>query len=446
MGAFNSNDIRGVFNKDWDKNTAFSIGVNLGKVIGAQKIGVGRDARLTSEEIFSALTDGIISSGRDVYDIGLCDTPALYFAVSHYELDGGVMITASHNPPEYNGMKVVKKESKPVGYKNGIGELEELSAITRCRKSLGKEKGKIHNLDIERDYLDFYKKYSNELGELKFVIDCSNGTAGVFGGKIISEISEKCYFINRNPDGNFPSHGPNPMLGENLIELKSEVLKRGADVGLCFDGDADRVVFIDEKGNTVSPDLIIGILSQYYLKNGNETILYDLRCSNGIAEYITESGGNAVMCPVGHTGIKKLLRSTGAVFGGELAGHYYFKDYFYSDSAWLTAILVLKVLRDSKESMSEIARKMQRYFFSGEINFPVEEESGLFGRIRSKYSDGKFTEIDGLRIDYPDWWFIVRQSTNEPLVRLVLEAKTKKELEKRIEEVSSCIKGDKYAD
>ncbi len=445
MGVFNSNDIRGVFSRDWNLNTAYSIGLNIGKVIDAEKIVIGRDSRLTSDEIFNAVSEGITFSGRDVYDIGLCDTPAVYFAVSHYKLDGGVMITASHNPPEYNGMKIVGKDSKPVGYKNGLAELEKLCSVRT--DSEGKEsKGAVFQLDIAGDYTEYYKKYSENRGNLNLVIDCSNGTAGVFGDKIISEISDNYHFINKTPDGNFPAHGPNPMLEGNLVQLKNEVLKRSADAGLCFDGDADRVVFVDEKGDTVSPDLIIGVLGEYFLRKRGETILYDLRCSNGIAEYITECGGTPIMCPVGHTGIKRLLRETGGVFGGELAGHYYFRDYFYSDSAWLTAILVLSVLKDSGFTLSELTGKMKKYSFSGEINFRVDKKHDLFGSIRKSYSDGKITEIDGLRIDYPDWWFVVRQSTNEPLVRLIVETRKKDELEKRIEEVSSCIKGEKYVD
>jgi phosphomannomutase len=235
------------------------------------------------------------------------------------------------------------------------------------------------------------------------------------------------------------------MLEENLKEIKKMVLGRVADVGLCFDGDADRVVFIDEKGNTVSPDLIIALLAESFLKNGNETILYDLRCSNGIAEYIHERGGTAMMCPVGHTGIKRLLRDTGAVFGGELAGHYYFKNFFYSDSAWLTALLVLEVLDRSPKRLSEITREIQRYSFSGEINFEIDEKSNFFDELRRRYADGKKTDIDGLRIDYPDWWFVVRRSTNEPLARLVVEARDSRELETKVAEISAIINGEEYA-
>ena len=443
MSVFNSNDIRGVFNEDWDSGTAYRIGLHLGDIIDARKIGVGRDSRLSSDVLFDALTEGLTNSGVDVYDIGLCDTPALYFAVSNYNLDGGVMITASHNPPEYNGLKIVGKGSRPIGYRDGIAELEKLSNAKDPVATKVRIKGKKQKLDIEKDYLDFYRKYFENLGNLRIVVDCSGGTAGVFGKEILSNISNAYSLINEVPDGNFTCHGPNPMLESNLEELKKEVLRWKGDVGLCFDGDADRVVFIDEKGNTVSPDLIIAILAKYFLSGGKQTILYDLRCSNGIAEYISECGGSAVMCPVGHTGIKKLLRATGAVFGGELAGHYYFKDYFFSDSAWLTAILVLNVLRKTKESLSEISRKIQRYSYSGEINFAVDERIDIFSLLENRFSEGAFTKMDGLRVDYPDWWFVVRKSTNEPLVRLVVEARNSEALKARVAELSRLITGEK---
>ena len=441
MGVFNSNDIRGVFNKEWDAETAYRIGLVLGSVIEADKIVVGRDSRTTSETVFDSLTKGITSSGKDVYNIGLCDTPAVYFAVVNYKLDGGVMITASHNPPEYNGMKIVRSEAKPVGYSNGINKLEELVSSIKAEDYYSDVKGKIIDLDIKEDYASFYSQYSEDLGSLNLIIDCSSGTAGVFGEKIISGVSDNYSFINREPDGTFPSHGPNPMLAENLEQLKKEVLKNKADIGLCFDGDADRVVFIDEKGEMVSPDMIIGILAEYYLKDKKETIIYDLRCSNGIAEHISDCGGEALMSPVGHTGIKRMMRESGGVFGGELAGHYYFRDYFYSDSAWMTSLMVLNVLKNSGKKISEIVSQIEKYCFSGEMNFRTEIRSTLFEELKEKYSDGSFTEIDGLRIDYPDWWFLVRQSTNEPLVRLVVEAGDKKNLDERITELSSCIKG-----
>ena len=442
MGVFNSNDIRGVFNKEWDADTAYSIGVVLGSVIDAEKIVVGRDSRTTSQTVFDSLTKGITSAGKDVYDIGLCDTPAVYFAVVNYKLDGGVMITASHNPPEYNGMKIVKSGSRPVGYSNGINKLEKLVSSEIAEDYYSDVKGKIISLDIEEDYASFYSKFSDDLGNLNIIIDCSSGTAGVFGEKIISGVSDNYRFINREPDGTFPFHGPNPMLEENLEQLKKEVLKNNADAGLCFDGDADRVIFIDEKGEMVSPDMIIGILAEYYLKENKETVIYDLRCSNGIAEHIKGCGGTALMSPVGHTGIKKMMRESGGVFGGELAGHYYFRDYFYSDSAWLTALLVLNVIKKTGKKISEIVSEIQKYSFSGEMNFRTKIRKTLFSELKEKYSAGSFTEIDGLRIDYPDWWFLVRQSTNEPLVRLVVEAENKTTMDKKIKEISKCIKGE----
>ena len=219
LSAFNSNDIRGVFNEEWDSLTAYKIGLVLGSVIDAEKIVVGRDSRVSSDDVFNSLTKGVLDSGRDVYDIGLCDTPAVYFAVSHYKFDGGVMITASHNPPEYNGMKIVRKGAKPVGYNNGINKLEELTEGEVSSEYFSDKKGNIKKLDIKQDYIEFYRSYSEDLGKMNIVIDCSSGTAGVFGEDIISRVSSNYHFINKEPDGTFPSHGPNPMLAENLKDL-----------------------------------------------------------------------------------------------------------------------------------------------------------------------------------------------------------------------------------
>ncbi|MDX9799926.1 MAG: phosphomannomutase/phosphoglucomutase, partial [Spirochaetia bacterium] len=320
MGVFNANDIRGIFDEEWDLETAYRIGYFLPEILDTGIIAAGRDARLSSGEIFDHLCRGINDAGADVIDIGLCDTPAMYFTVGMYGYGGGVMITASHNPPEYNGIKIVRKGPSAIGYSDGISLLEK-----KVNESLGvelekKKKGGIVFKNIEKDYLDFYSGYTKNIGNLKIVVDCSNGTAGVYGRKILTGTNVNAVYLNEKPDGHFPGHGPDPMKRENLAQLSFAVKNEKADIGLCFDGDADRVVFIDEKGTSVSPDMIIAILGKYFLKNGKETILYDLRCSNGIAEFISECGGDAVMCPVGHVFLKKNLKETGSAFGGELAG------------------------------------------------------------------------------------------------------------------------------
>ncbi len=442
MGVFNANDIRGVFEKEWDLSTAYSIGYNLPEVLASDVIVVGRDSRVSSGQIFDHLCAGINDAGADVVDIGLCDTPAMYFTVGRYGYGAGAMITASHNPPEYNGIKIVRKGPAAVGYKDGIADLEKKVTGMSGKLPEKKKKGTIVFKNIEKDYVDFYLPYSKRVGNLKAVIDCSSGCAGVYGRKIMNGSSASALFINEKPDGRFPSHGPDPMKKENLKQLSDNVLREKADIGLCFDGDADRVVFIDENGAAVSPDMIIAVLGKYFLKTGKESILYDLRCSDGIPEFISENGGEPVMCPVGHVFLKKKLRETGSAFGGELAGHYYFRDFFFCDSAWMTALLVLSVLSESGEKMSQIVSRIKRYDFSGELNFPVTggDKESLYSLLKEKYPDGKKNEIDGIRIDYSDWWFVVRRSTNEPLVRLIVETKKEKILEGKINELADLIK------
>lgn len=442
MGVFNANDIRGVFGKEWDLDTAYRIGTFLPEVLGAKDIVVGRDSRLTSDLIFEKLARGINDAGADVIDIGMCDTPAMYFTVGKYSYGGGAMITASHNPPEYNGVKIVGKGPTAIGYKDGISRLESKVMSSETVHNLSGYKGKIIFHDIEKDYVEYYKPYTDKVRNIKIVVDCSNGSAGVYAGKILAGCCASVVYINEKPDGNFPSHGPDPMKKENLIQLSEKVVSEKADIGLCFDGDADRVVFTDEKGIPVSPDMIIAVLGKYYLSAGKESILYDLRCSNGIAEYIKENGGEPVMCPVGHVFLKKKLKETGSAFGGELAGHYYFRDFYNCDSAWLTALLVLDVVSASEEKISEMVKKIKKYAFSGELNFSVEgvDRDSLYSLIKTRYADGKKNEMDGIRIDYPDWWFVIRNSTNEPLVRLIVETKTDSFLESRVNELSDLIK------
>ncbi len=440
MGVFNSNDIRAVYNKEWNGDTVYAIGLSLKTVLGADGIAVGRDGRLSSDEIFQILSRGIRDSGCDVYDIGLCDTPAVYHTVVREGLGGGVMITASHNPPEYNGLKIVAEGAVPLGYGTGIEKIEELVLSGRSASFKAEKSGALKALDIRNSYCSWYEPYMQNLGDMKILVDCSHGTAGIFGRDILGRMAENVRFINDVPDGNFPDHGPNPMEKKSLKTLGKELLKSHADVGLCFDGDADRVVFVDEHGRTVGADLIIGLLAESFLRgNKGGTVLYDLRCTNGIPEYIAELGGRPLMCPVGHTSIKKMIRDNGAVFGGELTGHYYYRDFFCSDSAWLTAVMVLKALKESGLKMSEALQPMKRYSSSGELNFRIAEKDALFTRVKNQYGNGRLTEIDGLRVDYDEWWFSLRASTNEPLIRLVVEGKDEQIMNRKRDEVVSFI-------
>ncbi len=409
---------------------------------------MGRDVRLSSEEIFSALTRGLTEAGCDVEDIGLCDTPAVYFATAFYGLDGSVMITASHNPPEYNGMKVSRREAVPVGFDTGLAELE---------RSLGdpapapRGAGVIRALDIRKDYLSHLARFRSDLAGLRVVIDCSNGMAGVFLRDVLAPTGGDFRYIFDEPDGRFPNHAPNPLVEENLRALKAEVVRQRAALGICFDGDADRVMFVDEEGRFISPDLIIALLGQYYfrehperLAGGSRVATYDVRSSRAVVEVLRELGADPRICKVGHSFAKKLLRDTMGILGGELAGHYYFRENYFCDSGMIAALIVLEVLARSAQPFSSLIGGIRRYFFSGEINFKVPNGRQILERVRTDYSAGALTDLDGIRIDFPDWWFNLRVSNTEPFLRLVVEAKTEDGLGQKTAELSEKIK--RYAE
>jgi phosphomannomutase len=443
MGIFKSYDIRGIYGKEWDERTAYSIGVSLAGLLNAREIAVGRDARLSSGGIFAALAAGITDAGSSVADIGLCDTPAVYFATAFYGFDGGVMITASHNPPEYNGLKISGRAAVPVGYGSGLEILEK--TVGANARPTG-PRGEIRSLDIRKDYISHLSRFGRRIHGASAVIDCSNGTVGVFLGDVLAGIDGRFTLMFEEPDGNFPNHPPNPLVEENLAALKRRVVEEKAGLGICFDGDADRVMFVDETGAFVSPDLVIGLIGDYYFRHDPEAdsrkgsvVSYDVRSSRAVAEHLQSLGALPRMCKVGHSHAKKLLRDTGGLFGGELAGHYYFRENFFCDSGMIAALLVLSVLSLENEPMSALIRRIRKYFFSGEINFEASNGKLILEKVRGDYPGGKLNELDGIRVDFPSWWFNLRTSNTEPLLRLVLEAVSKQELEERKTELVGKI-------
>jgi phosphomannomutase len=458
MGIFKSYDIRGVYGKEWDKGTAYSIGGALpgllrgnepagsrGAGSGSREIVVGRDARLSSPEIFSAFTDGVRDAGASVTDIGLCDTPAVYFATAFYGFAGGVMITASHNPPEYNGLKVSGRDAVPVGYDTGLAELEK-RVVGGAPTAKAGSRGDLRSLDIRSDYLSHLARFKSDISGVSSVIDCSNGTVGIYLKDVIAGIKGRFTLIFDEPDGRFPNHPPNPLVEENLAALKERVRAEKSDLGICFDGDADRVMFVDETGSFVSPDLIICLIGRYYfrdhrdrLSGSSSAVTYDVRSSRSVVECLRKMGGDPRICKVGHSHAKKLLRNTNGIFGGELAGHYYFRENYFCDSGMIAALVVLSVLSRERKPLSRLIAEVKKYYFSGEINFSVENGQEVVEKILSDYKGGKLEDIDGIRIDFPTWWFNLRRSNTEPLIRLVVEASTRGELAQRTEEIKEKI-------
>ena len=442
--AFHAYDIRGVYGTDFDKEDAYKIGFFLPELLNAKKVLVGRDDRISSPEIFEYLCKGINDAGADVFDAGLTTTPMIYWGTAKYNFDASVMITASHNSKEYNGMKVSGKEALPVGYDTGLNEIEK--KINKNTTIAPKEaRGKIVAYGFKEDYLDFQRNYLTNLSGLKISIDCSNGMAGLL---IKDLLKEQPVYINETLDGTFPNHEPNPLIPENLVQLQETVLKNRSDIGVIFDGDADRVMFVDENAKFVSPDLIIALLGHYFLeeKGLRGNVLQDIRTSKAVGEYISKLGGTMHTWRVGRAYAALKLREIDGIFGGELAGHYYFRDFYYSDSGIMASLLVLKLVNRFKKegkSFSQIIDTIKKYANSGEINFRVEKKREAMDAVKKavteKEKPGAFFDFDGYRVEFSDWWFNIRPSNTEPYLRLLVEAKTEELLAKKVSLIKRVI-------
>ena len=444
MGAFHAYDIRGIDNVDFDKNTAYKVGYFIPKLLKTDKVLVGRDCRVSSDEIHEYLLKGITDAGADVYDIGLSTTPMVYFGTANYGLKASVQITASHNPKEYNGMKVSCENALPVGYDTGLGQIEAWINDGKATP-VAEKRGQVFQKDIREDYLAFLKKYMGDLSGLKLAFDLSNGMSSLFAKQIFGDAPE---YIFDTMDGTFPNHEPNPLVHKNVVALEELVKKTGADAGVIYDGDADRVMFVDEKGNFVSPDLMIAVLGHYFIGERGEKgyVIQDIRSSKAVGEYLEPMGAKMYTWKVGRANAARRLREIDGIWGGELAGHYYFKDFFYSDSGLLASILILRVLANLKKegiSFSQIIGKIARYQNSGEINFKLTDKQGAMDAVKAHFEEQEkptaFMDFDGYRVEFPDWWFNIRPSNTEPYLRFICEATTKELLDKKVAEVKSLL-------
>ena len=444
MGAFHAYDIRGIYNVDFDKNTAYKVGYFIPKLLKTDKVLVGRDCRVSSDEIHEYLLKGIPDAGADVYDIGLSTTPMVYFGTANYGFKASVQITASHNPKEYNGMKVSCENALPVGYDTGLGQIEAWINDGKATP-VAEKRGQVFQKDIREDYLAFLKKYMGDLSGLKLAFDLSNGMSSLFAKQIFGDAPE---YIFDTMDGTFPNHEPNPLVHKNVVALEELVKKTGADAGVIYDGDADRVMFVDEKGNFVSPDLMIAVLGHYFIGERGEKgyVIQDIRSSKAVGEYLEPMGAKMYTWKVGRANAARRLREIDGIWGGELAGHYYFKDFFYSDSGLLASILILRVLANLKKegiSFSQIIGKIARYQNSGEINFKLTDKQGAMDAVKAHFEEQEkptaFMDFDGYRVEFPDWWFNIRPSNTEPYLRFICEATTKELLDKKVAEVKSLL-------
>lgn len=444
MSAFKAYDIRGKFGIDFNGNDVYRIGRCLPSLFNTTKILIGRDCRLSSPEIFARLTEGITEAGADVVDAGLCTTPAIYWATAKNGFDLSVMITASHNPPEYNGMKVSGRGAIPIGYDTGLAGLEK--AIGDPLPKPASSKGTVMEFDVEKEYIEFQRQFLCDLSGLRLTVDASNGMAGLYIRKLLGDAPQ---YLNEVPDGRFPAHEPNPLEPENVVQLSEAVRKNGSDIGIIFDGDADRVMFTDETGHFIRPDLMIGLLGHYFLeeKRLKGSVLQDIRTSKGVTEYLTTMGAQVHIWRVGRAYAALKLRQTDGIFGGELAGHYYFRDFFYSDSAIMACLIILKLIKrfhDQGIKVSELIQRIDRYANSGEINFRITRKTEAMETLKNHFTASEevktFYDFDGYRIEFVNWWFNVRPSNTEPYLRLIVEAESEPLLQQKINEAREVLR------
>ena len=445
MGAFHAYDIRGVYNVDFDKDTAYKIGYFIPELLKTDKVLVGRDCRVSSDEIHDYLLQGITDAGADVYDIGLSTTPMVYFGTANYGFKASVQITASHNPKEYNGMKVSRENALPVGLDSGLGQIKEWIESGKPTPAAAK-KGSVIPKDIHQDYLDFLLKFKGDYSDLKIAFDLSNGMSSLYAREIFGDSPA---YIFEDLDGNFPNHEPNPLIPKNVEPLQALVRKTGADIGVIYDGDADRVMFVDNEGKFVSPDLMIAVLGHYFVEERQQkgVVLQDIRSSKAVGEYLTPMGCTMATWKVGRAFAAHKLREIDGVWGGELAGHYYFRDFFYSDSGLLASMLILRVVASMKKkgvTLSQLIAKIARYKNSGEINFRIEDKKGAMDAVREHFTSLEEPtaqmDFDGYRVEFPDWWFNIRPSNTEPYLRFICEATSTELLEDKVNQTKELLK------
>ncbi len=438
-GIFKAYDIRGIYGQELNEEMAYKIGRALVTFIGCKKVVVARDIRPHSEPIFAALAEGITLQGADVIDIGHGSTPMSYFANGTLGADASVMITASHNPAEWNGFKICRAQAEPISGDTGIKEIERIVNEGTFAPP-AEHPGQVTQYDILPEYARHVASFAHLKRPVHLAIDFANGM-GIWEVKALQGIFS-WDSLYEEPDGRFPNHEANPLNLDTLKELQAKVRAGGYDFGVAFDGDADRAGFVDEKGEIIPMDLITALVAQDVLSTRKGVIFYDLRSSWVVKETIEAAGGTPMMSRVGHAFIKQQMRDNNALFAGELSGHYYFKDNFTAESSAMAVLALANIVGRAGVPLSELIAPLRKYYASGEINSQVTREpQEILAEIRGKYADGRVSELDGVSVEYADWWFNVRCSNTEPLVRLNLEAKTAALMESKRDELLATIRG-----
>jgi phosphomannomutase len=447
QGIFKAYDVRGVYPGEIDEEVAGEIGRAFVTYLGATRIGVSRDMRLSSPTIAAAFIEGARAQGCDVVDFGMMATDMLYFAVASEGLEGGAQITASHNPGEYNGIKMVRREALPLSGDAGLGEIRDM-LVGGTIPAQAATPGRRTEKNILDAYIDHIMSFIDPsiIKPFKVVADAGNGMGGVVAppmfARLPCQVIEMCY----TPDGSFPNHEANPLLEENRAHIVERVVAEKADIGIAWDGDADRCFFIDGTGEFISGDFVTALLAEaFLLKHPSATVVYDLRASYAVRDTVLRYGGRPLMNRVGHAFIKRRMRDEDAIFGGEVTGHYYFRDNFYADNGFIPALLMLELMSKKNAALADLLKPMRaKYFISGEINTKVASMTVLEDKLHAlarQFGDGAVTKLDGVSVEFDDWHFNVRASNTEPLIRLNLEATTQELMERKRDEVLGVIRG-----
>ncbi len=445
LNSFKAYDVRGKVPSELNADLAYKTGRAFAKLVNAKSMVIGHDIRKSSEEISEALTKGLNDAGADVIDIGLCGTEMVYFGTPFLNADGGIMITASHNPPEYNGMKFVKRESVPVGYSSGLNEVERMILKNELGDAASK-KGSYIKKDIMTEFIQNLKQFydAKKINPFTVVVNAGNGCAGLALDAIEKDLPVKMIKIFNEPDSDFPNGVPNPLLSENRQPTVDAILKNNADLGVAWDGDYDRCFFFDAKGNFIEGYYIVGLLAKSILKNyPGENIVHDPRLTWNTLEIVKANGGTAVQSVSGHAYIKEKMREVNAIYGGEMSAHHYFRDNAYSDSGMIPFLLIMQLMSEENKKLGELVEEMiANYPCSGEINSTINDPAGKLNEIEKIYSDGKVDKTDGLSVEYDKWRFNLRMSNTEPIIRLNVEAKNDEILMKqKTDELLKLIRG-----
>jgi phosphomannomutase len=444
---FKAYDVRGLYPSEINEDAARLIGRGFVTYLGAKRIAVSRDMRLSSPSLAAAFIDGATSQGASVVDYGMMGTDMMYFAVARDRHDGGVQITASHNPKEYNGIKMVRQEAFPLSGDAGIGDIRDAIESGRL-PAPATSRGSVTTSDIVDDYVQKVLSFIDisKIKPFDVVLDAGNGIAGMVAPRLFEHLPCRTTRLCFEVDGTFPNHEANPLIEENRRDIVERVVADKADIGIAWDGDADRCFFIDGSGEFIAGDFITALLAEsFLLKHPGAKIVYDVRASYAVKDTAAKYGGTALMNRVGHAFFKQRMREEGAIFGGEVTGHYYFRDYYFADNGFIPALLILELMSIKGQTLRELLAPLrEKYFISGEINTKLKDMSLIPAKLdllSAKYTDGKVYTLDGVSAEYDDWHFNVRASNTEPMLRLNLEATTPELMQKKRDEVLALIRG-----